>query len=101
MTLPLELKKSDELARLNQHVLKLKIKSQEVLLEKKIHYFYTNFLTNLDEIKDKKGELQDFSASSDLEKAQKLEIKQNIWALRCEALKNLLHLQYETGVKLF
>jgi len=99
--IPLELKESSDLVKLNRHILSLKLKSEEALLEKKIHHFYVNFLTHTKEIRDLLSKLEKFTPLDDLQKAQKIEIEQNIWSFRVAALKDLLQLQFLTGIKLF
>ena len=98
--LPLEMKDSNDLIKLNQHILNVKLKSEEVLLQKRVHYFYTKFLTDTDEIKDRLSKLDGFLVDSDLKKAEELEIEQDIWRYRCEALKDLFWLQFLTGANI-
>jgi len=98
--LPLEMKDSNDLIKLNQHILNVKLKSEEVLLQKRVHYFYTKFLTDIFEIKDGLSKLDGFLVDSDLKKAEELEIEQDIWRYRCEALKDLFWLQFLTGANI-
>jgi len=98
--LPLEAKDTNKIIELNQHILKVKLKSEEVLLQKRVHHIYTKFLNDIDEIKDRLSKLDGFIADSDLKKAQKLEIKQDLWRYRCEALKDLFWLQFLTSANI-
>jgi len=98
--LPLEAKDTNKIIELNQHILKVKLKSEEVLLQKRVHHIYTKFLNDIDEIKYRLSKLDGFIADSDLKKAQKLEIKQDLWRYRCEALKDLFWLQFLTSANI-
>ena len=98
--LPLEAKDTNKIIELNQHILKVKLKSEEVLLQKRVHHIYTKFLNDIDEIKYRLSKLDGFIADSDLKKAQKLETKQDLWGYRCEALKDLFWLQFLTSANI-
>ncbi len=123
VSVPIELhKSSDELSSIKRQTFKLRERSYKALLEKRVHYYYTKLYESKKIINQMKKDITmenkmlhhlyvkqnhpigehsiDINYQKGMSMLKLLELEQNIWFERCEMLKNLVTLQFQTGVKI-
>ena len=122
-SMPLQLHQpSQELSSIKRQTFKLREKSYKALLQKKVHFYYTKLYESQKTIAQMQKEILlnqkslsyahikreypigkkaiDLKHQEIMTRLQMLELKQNIWIQRCEMLKDLVSLQFQTGVKI-
>ena len=123
VSVPIELHHpSDELSSIKLQTFKLREKSYKALLQKRVHYYYTKLYESQKIINQMKKQMHleqkslrhltvkeehpigdmtlDIKHQKSIHKLKILELEQNIWFERCQMLKNLVTLEFQTGVKI-